>query len=528
MLSYYKPFIPDVLTIFFVLPRAAIILSLFIGLLPPGVVAQLPARGEQAPAGTTQPGQPPGDRTSLWDLPDKLFHSVERRTEAVQQRLQRSTEKYLHKLARSEQKLARRLAKKDSAAAATLLSGSEAFYRQLQEGLGDSSTKFASVYSSRVDSMQTALRFLERSGALGNAPVPKGSALLVNTPASALQDKLSGVCQQYGGVQNQLNRTEWVQQQLKVRQQQLGKQLQHLQLTKPLDKYRQQLYYYRSQVQQYRQVFEQPDKWAGALLGVARQVPTFNEFFARHSQLGSLFRLPGASSSEPLEAAALAGLQRREQLTGLLQQRLGSAAANPQQQLSAGLQQARGALDQAKDRIRRLGSAGADMGEMPGFRPNEEKTKSLLQRLEVGLEVQSAKSNRFLPLTTDIGLRLGYKLHPKAIVGVGVSHKLGWGQELKNLHFTHQGMALHSFLEGKLKGSVWLSAAAEWHYRPALQQLEGWKDRKAWQPSALAGISKKVRLKKNKGEIRLLYDFLWQRQGPGGQPLVVRTGYTLR
>lgn len=491
---------------------------------PPAATAQFCAVGEQAPGATPQPPSDPagdGGGSSLWELPDKLFDRVERQTERMSQRLQRSTEKYLRKLARSEQKLARRLAKKDSAAAATLLDGSEAFYRQLQDRLSDSSTRFASVYSSRVDSMQTALRFLEQSGAPGSGP-----AATLTAKAPGLQDQLSGVYGQYGGVQDQLNRTAWVQQQLKARQQQLGKQLGHLQLTKPLDKYRQQLYYYRSQVQQYRQVFEQPDKWAGALLGVARQVPTFNEFFARHSQLGSLFRLPGASS-EPLEAAALAGLQRREQLTGLLQERLGSVSANPQQQLSAGLQQARGALDQAKDRISRLGNAGAEMGEMPGFRPNEEKTKSLLKRLEVGVELQSARGNGFLPLTTDMGLRLGYKLHPKATMGIGASYKLGWGQELKNLHFTHQGMALHSFLDVRLKGSVWLSAAAEAHHRPALAQLAGWRDRSAWQPSALAGVSKKIKLKKNKGEIRLLYDFLWQRQGPGGQPLVVRTGYTL-
>jgi hypothetical protein len=51
-----------------------------------------------------------------------------------------------------------------------------------------------------------------------------------------------------------------------------------------------------------------------------------------------------------------------------------------------------------------LGGGSSDMA-MPEFKPNNQKTKSFWKRMEYGLNIQSQKTNAFLPTTSDIALQ---------------------------------------------------------------------------------------------------------------------------
>jgi hypothetical protein len=108
-----------------------------------------------------------------------------------------------------------------------------------------------------------------------------------------------------------------------------------------------------------------------------------------------------------------------------LQDRFGSSV-NVQQQINSSMTAAQSELEKTKDRLRQLGQSGTDM-DMPDFKPNNQKTKSLLRRLEVGTNLQSTKGNSFLPVTTDFGLSVGYKINSKSVAGIGASYKMGWG-----------------------------------------------------------------------------------------------------
>lgn len=475
------------------LPRAATILLLFAFLLPATGRAQ--------------------DSTSVYGkvfgFPDKFFSSVNHKAEKMQQRLERSTAKYLKKLSRGEKKLQRRLARKDSAAARELFGNVEERYSKLQGSLKDSTTKLRAVYSGHLDSMQTALNFL-------------GQNQLMD-PAAGMPGKMKGVFEDYGNMQQKLDQTRFIEQQLKSRQQYLKDKLQPFGLGKQLGKYQQQVYYYRARMEQYKNIFEQPGKLEAALLQAAKKLPAFRNFFNNHSQLAGLFRLPGSGLPQ---GAGAPGLQTRTMVADQLQQRLGRGLS-VEQQLGSGIASAQKGLDQARRQLNKFGNAGSDM-ELGDFKPNEQKTKTLLQRLELGADVQSVKGNRFLPVTTDIGLRLGYRFIPKAVAGIGASYKLGWGQQLKHLHFTHEGLGLRSFVDLQLKGSFWISGGAEMNYLQSFREVAELNERSAWRRSALLGLTKKIRLKKSRGQVSVLYDFLWQRQGPGAQPLVIRTGYSLK
>lgn len=191
-------------------------------------------------------------------------------------------------------------------------------------------------------------------------------------------------------------------------------------------------------------------------------------------------------------------------------------------------QQVQGAKDQLnllKDKVNKLGG-GSTEKEMPDFKPNDQKTKSLLQRLEFGSNLQTVKSNKFFPSTTDVGLSLGYKLNDKSTIGLGGSYKMGWGRDIRHISISHQGIGLRSFVDYKIKGSIWLSGGAEMNYRSQFSNFKILDNYSAWQKSALIGISKKYQVsKKVKGNAQLMYDALWKEQVPRTQALVFRIGY---
>jgi len=170
---------------------------------------------------------------------------------------------------------------------------------------------------------------------------------------------------------------------------------------------------------------------------------------------------------------------------------------------------------------------------MPDFKPNTQRTKTFWQRLEYGTNFQTAKNN-FFPTTTDMGLSVGYKLTDKSTVGVGASYKMGWGQDIKHIAITHQGMGLRSYLDVKLKGSFYASGGFEYNYQPvspdSLSSGSGmhWNEIADWHKSGLVGISKIISIKSNffkKTKVQLLWDFLSYQQIPRTQPVKFRVGY---
>jgi hypothetical protein len=145
--------------------------------------------------------------------------------------------------------------------------------------------------------------------------------------------------------------------------------------------------------------------------------------------------------------------------------------------------------------------------------------------------MQTLRSTSFFPVTTDLGLSLGYKLNDKSVVGVGASYKLGWGQGFRNIHLSHQGAGLRSYVDWKLKGSFWMSGGYEMNYKTAFDNFYLLRDLNAWQQSGLIGLSKLVSIKSKffkKTKLQLLWDFLSYQQRPRTQPIVFRIGYNFK
>jgi hypothetical protein len=483
------------------------------------------------------------DSISLADriinFPDKVFGKVEDKAAKLDKQLTQQTEKYLNKLERQEKKLYRKLLKKDSVAAKELFGDIQGRYKELKDKTAAKLSKLTAqtnVYSSKLDSLGTAFNFIKENKLLNTA---------------ALNDKLQKSMSNLSALQGKLNSTEQIQRILKQRRQQLKEQLEKFGMTKQLKQFKKSVYYYQQQAREYKDIVENPEKLQRKLMDWAMKQPAFKEFFAKNSALASLFAIPGQPS--PLGGVgggSLAGLQTRASIQQDLLNRFGAAALAPPPgggtgMLQQNMQQAQTQLTKLKDKVNAAGGTSGD-DELPeGFKKNSLKGKPLLKRLEYTANVQTQKASNYFPVTTNIGLGIGYRPNEKSVIGIGASYAAGLGRGWQNIRLTHQGIGLRTYADIKLKGSFWIAAGYEQNYKAGLQNVTITSPLgrsvtvNTWQSSGLVGLSKVFSFPSPRGgrsggglfkktKAQLLWDFLSYQNFPQSQPILFRIGYNIR
>ena len=434
---------------------------------------------------------------------------------SISSNVDKQTAKYLSKFQREEARAYRKLAKKDSSAAAKALANSQQQYAALQQKLSNTSQKMTSRgrrYIPLFDTITTSLKFFRQYGDL----VKKGMAS---------SQQLNSTLSQVNTMEGKLQQADEVEAFIKQRRQQLADQFGKLGMNDALKPFSKDAYYYSAQMKEYRDALNEPDKAEQKAIALLNQLPAFQQFMKQNSLLASLFGVPGNTSNA--STTVLQGLQTRAQVQNLIQNQVSAGGPNAQAMVQQNLQAAQAQLNTLKDKISKLGGGGGSDMDMPDFKPNQQKTKTFLQRIEYGTNIQTQKSGNFFPTTTDIGLSAGYKLNDKSTVGIGASYKLGWGRDIQHISISSQGMGLRTFADMKLKGSIWLSGGGELNYKSEFHDFKVLDDFSPWQKSALLGLTKKYKAgKKLKGNMQLLYDFLWKQQVPVTQPVVFRVGYS--
>jgi hypothetical protein len=448
----------------------------------------------------------------MYNLPDKFFSGIDSKVEKFQSKIEKQTEKYLRRLEKEEKKIHKKLSRTDSLAASKIFGEIDDRYNKLRQQLKEKTSgldNLNSIYSGHLDSMKTTLKFLQQDKLLNAYP--------------AVRDKMEDALEKYKSMQYDFVKVQEIRKYLKERQQQLQSKLEEFGLVKNLREFKKQVYYYRAQMDEYRNMFNDPSKLERKVLEIANKVPAFKDFFNKHSDLAALFRVPSDYGS----LASLQGLQSRANVQQLIQQRVAAGGPDAEQLVQQNIQQALSELTQLKEKLNQLGK-GSSEADLPDFKPNNQKTKSFFQRLEFGTNLQTVKSNGFYPATTDLGLSVGYKLNDRSVLGIGGSYKFGLGS-IDHIVLTHEGIGLRSFIDWKIKGSFWISGGGEVNYRSQFEDLSIFQNYSAWQRSALLGLSKKYTLgKKWKGNVQLLYDFLHAQQVPRMQAFMLRFGYTFK
>jgi hypothetical protein len=451
-------------------------------------------------------------------VPSSTLVGIEKKYQRLTAIVDRRARKALLSMERNESRIESELVTSDSNKAKSLFTDVRAKYQALQERMNssiDPSVLFPlKEYIPNVDSLQSALRYLSQSG----MPIPANKLAKMQAASQALQ-QFQGKLQQASEIGNFI----------KQRQQQLKDELGKYDLGNRLLVLNKEAFYFQQQLVEYKSMVTDKRKLEQEVLTKVQDIPAFQKFMQKNSYLGQLFGLPDNYGSPQ----GLVGLQTRAQVQELISKVVGRPSTNgsggdPSEYLRQKVQQAQGQLSSLKDKIRQLGNPGGT-GDitMPDFKPNNQRTKTFLGRIIYGFNIQTETSTSLLPATADLGGTLGYKLRDNINFGVGLGYRLGLGQPVNHIALSSEGLNLRSYFEWKAKGNWWLTGGMEYNYMESFTRFQTiLHDPEIWQASALAGITKKFKISKNKqSHVQLLFDALYKQHIPASQPLIFRMGY---
>lgn len=444
---------------------------------------------------------------SLFSKWTKFSEKVGKTSQKIDQKLSQKTDRLIQQCEKQERRLYKKLLNtKDSVIARKKLSELDKEYSLLKQGLKDDSSALTGPYIPSLDSLGIALQC--KPGELGN---------------KMALEKLNGLKQQF----SQSDRIRKIIQERKQKLKDLCGNSLPSKYWKQLNK---QVYYYNQQLKEYQGLLNDPDKLLRKGLAVLRDSKMFQEFFRKNSQLASLFLMP-RDPNDPNYINSLQGLQTRSQVNAIVQQQIHSSGAMGQQVFHQNILAAQNKMNELKIKLGNSFQRNSDEIMPEGFRPNTQKTKKFFNRFEFGTNIQTQKNTSYFPTTSELGLSLGFKLNDRSTVGLGTSFKLGLGNGWQQLNFSAEGIGLRSFIDLKLKGSIWISGGLEYNYLSRIRNIQALQLFSAWQKAGLIGISRSIPLKtkffKN-SKLQLLWDFLSYQQIPRTQALICRINYNFQ
>jgi multidrug efflux pump subunit AcrA (membrane-fusion protein) len=455
------------------------------------------------------------------NFPSKLFSRISGQTANMNQQLTRQTEKYLQKMARKETKLRAQLYKTDSAKAAALYPNDpqQQYAAFIQKFKQDSSRVFSSMgpeYLPHVDSLNGMLGFLSKNPSLLKGGIPE-------------QAQVQAALAQVQQLQSKLQQADIIKQFAQARKAQIQQYLsQYTQLpsgvSNTLQGYNREAYYFAEQIREYRQMLNDPDKMMQTALGLLQKLPAFNSFMQRNSFLAGIFGVPAGYDN--LQGPI--GYQTRDQVMSMIKSQVSQGGSSGAAAIQNSLNTAKQDITNLQNKLSSLGGGSGDM-PMPNFKPNDQRTKTLFQRLEYGTYFQTTPATTYYPSYSDLGLTLSYKLGHQNLIGIGASYKLGWGQPIQHIALSSQGVGLRSFIDIHVKTTFSLTGGYELNYLTPFSSFQDIRMLSRWTPSGLIGVTKTVSMKSTvfkKTQISLLWDFLSYQQTPRTQPFVFRVGYS--
>lgn len=451
-----------------------------------------------------QASSPYGDKAI-----SKYLSAVQTKAEKYSLKLDKQSSRYLRKLQKLEKKLQLKLRGVDSVASPEVFAKGSEMYEELQHGLvnGLPSMSNTGMYLPYFDSLNTSLKFLQSNAEMLNRETLK-----------QVEESLLS----YGELEGSLMRSQKIAEFIQQRKSYLSETLGNLAVARQLKAFNKSVHYYSQQVNEYKALIQDQQKLEAKGLALISNMPAFRDFMKSNSMLAMMFPVNPTENS----LSALEGLQTRIDVEELLKKQFGSTQIASEQFSAPN-------FSNGESYLRKVHQKLYSMQDKPeagvlAFKPNTQKTKPFLKRLELSSNIQTRKGNQYIPSTADLGVSVGYKLSDKGLIGIGMAYKVGLGSDIRNIRISHEGVGLRSFLDVKLKYRIWISGGAEVNYRESFHRISALQQYSAWKPSALLGVTKKYKAsKKMNGSIQLLYDFLYKDQLMQSQPLVFRVGYSL-
>jgi hypothetical protein len=447
---------------------------------------------------------------SLQQLPKKYLHQVDSKINKYTNRITNKTEKTLTKLSRWENKIKTLLEKANPEAAQKLFGNNQLTFTSALEKYKNGEAILnnqRAKYNEYRDKLTTSIKYLDAQKEELNGKLIK--------PLQNAREKVK----QLETTQDEADNME---QFIKERKKQLIEQsIQYIGQTKYLTKINKESYYYIETLKNYKELFQDKQKAEETALTLLNKIPAFKKFMQENSMLASLFGSPSSGGN----IANLAGLQTRASVNALIQNQIAAGGPNAQQVIQQNIQQAQSELNKLKDKVWKTGSDNSDIS---GFKPNDKKTKTFLQRIQFGTDMSFTKTNSLMPSVANLALSAAYKLSNNKEIGIGLVYKAGFGS-IEHLKITHQGLGLRSFASIKFKKNFWVTGGWEANQNSGFRYIEQLRNYNLWQQSALIGVEKKISIKTKwfKGsKASILWDCLSNKHTPTSQPVIFRIGYS--
>lgn len=443
-------------------------------------------------------------------LSDSLIQAslekLSRQASTTYHQINERTTRTIRQITKQEQRLLTIFKKTDSALIGKLSSPKYDKYTQTRSYVG----KFSGPYLGKIDSLHTALRFLDSQFKWNSTEVTKALNQL-----QTIQEAFSNAEQlrKYAYSRNAI----------------FNEQLKHLKQSRYLRKYNKRIARYTDNLRELRRLANDPSKIEEGLISLVVEKYAFKKFFTSHSQLARLFSLPGGFAES--EATVPPGIQTRESLEQFIRQRFGTNmnvqqiirenAPAAQAQLlksKAKIAKPAGSLGNTKEPISHPDNTGAAIGD-----------RSFLKHFQYGGNIQTQKASYYFPVTADIALSAGYKLGKSAVLGVAVSYKVGLGTGWKNIVISHEGIGLRSFADIRILKNIFISGGYEQNYKSGFSSIQQLHDESRWISSGLVGLKKSYSVsRKLNGNFQVLWDFLSYNKPVNVPPVLFRIGYELK
>lgn len=451
-----------------------------------------------------------GVDNEILGFPEKFVSKIDRKAKKMDNKILKFANKSFKKFKNLERELETKLQEKDSILAKGLFNDKNDLSGIFQNDffLGRKNNSISSGYISFIDSIASSLNFIS-------------DTKNVFSMSEGHVDQLNKAKESISAVKEQLLNAAEIEKMILVRKNSLNEKLRNHDMGKELSKYQKQLHYYSARIKEYKSLLQEPCRIERETLKQLNKLPAFQRFMKENSQLAQIFRLPEGYG----DPSDLKGLQGRIEVINIIHSRSASYSMNNFGNFQTINKELKKSLQNIEEKFKDLGVFNNET-DFPDFKPNSEKTKLFFRRIEYGLNIQSVKRNSFLPATTDIAATAGYKLNQRSIIGIGISYKIGWGENFWKLSLSHQGLGLRSFIDYQLKGNLYLTGGYEKNYRSTFKDIENLKDLDRWQQSALIGLMKKYKIKSGfKGNVQILFDFFHKENPPFNSPLIFRMGY---
>lgn len=448
---------------------------------------------------------------SLRKIDDKYISTINKKIAVYSKRLTGKTIKTITRLSRWEQKIKKALERVNPEAANELFANEQNTFTGLLKMINEGEAlqlQYNQVYDKYRDDLATSIKYMEAKGEYAGG--------ITLGKIKDARDRMK----QFNRMEDSLQAIQQFIQDRKTKL--INTAFQYMGNSKLLSGLNKEAWYYAETVRNYKELFTDETKVEKLAQEILNGLPGFQKFMQKNSMLASIFGAPGDVAS----AGNIAGLQTREGLQGLMQERMAAAGPGAQEMLRQNLQSAQSQLNQLKDKLIQNPFAGNGGGTLPDFKPNTQKTKTFLQRLEFGGNMQFSKNSSLMPTVMDVALTAGYRLNDRSVIGVGSGYKLGLGS-IDNIQLNTQGISLRGFADWKVKGNFYLTGGWEMNYlsKPLAENIQRPDN---WQQSALAGITKKINIKTKwckQTSVQLLYDFFARQHMPLSQQVIFRVGY---